>query len=325
VSDRKVLLDKDLDDSPLRFKQIGIIGYGSQGRAQALNLRDSGFPPIVGVRRGKSFDTAAGDGHEVVEVDEACRRCDVLVLLVPDEAQADLCSRSVFPHARRGAMLGFAAGFNVHFGLIEVPDGLRAFLAAPKGPGRVLRERYRAGGGLPALVASLRNDPETLSVALAYAKAIGGGRAGVIQTTFAEEAIADLFGEQCVLAGGMIDLMKAAFDVLVKRGYTPEVAYIECISEVEYMASLISEVGPARLGEHISSTAFYGGLTRGRRIVDDGVKAKLRAILEEIEDGRFVAEFRRHAAAGRAPTPSTPEGNALEAARLNLKPGGSHG
>jgi ketol-acid reductoisomerase len=322
VTGTKVLFDEDLDDSPLRLKRIGIIGYGSQGRAQVLNLRDSGFHPIIGVRPGKSFDAAARDGHEVVAVEDACRRCDVIMMLVPDEAQPDVCSRSVFPHARRGTMLGFATGFNIHFGLIKVPDHLRTFLAAPKGPGRVLRERYQAGGGIPALVASLGDDPEALLVALAYAKAIGGGRAGVIRTTFAEEAIADLFGEQSVLAGGMIDLMKAAFDVLVKRGYTPEVAYIECISEVEYMASLISRVGPTKLGEHISSTAFYGGHTRGERIVDEGVRAKLRGILEEIEDGRFVAEFRQYAATGRAAMPSGPEGDALEAARLSLKPGG---
>ena len=322
MSGTKVLFDKDLDDSPLRLRQIAIIGYGSQGRAQALNLRDSGFPPLVGVRPGKSFDRAAGDGHEVTSVEDACRRCDVIVLLAPDEAQPDLCLASVFPNARPGSMLGFATGFNIHFGLIKVPDPLKVFLAAPKGPGHVLRQRYLAGGGLPALVAALGDDPDALAVSLAYAKAIGGGRAGVIRTSFAEEAIADLFGEQSVLAGGMIELMKAAFGVLVKRGYTPEVAYIECIAEVEYMASLISAVGPARLGEHISSTAFYGGLTRGGRIVDEGVKAKLRAILEEVEDGRFVEEFRRYAASGRA-APAAAESEALEAARLNLLRGGS--
>lgn len=325
MTETRVLFDEDLEDSPLRLRQIGIIGYGSQGRAQALNLRDSGFAPIVGLRPGPSFDKAAGDGHVVVEVAEASRRCDVLMLLTPDETQAEVCGREVFPSAKPGTLLGFATGFNVHFGLVKLPETLKGFLAAPKGPGHVLRRRFEAGGGIPGLVASLNDDPEVLAVALAYAKAIGCGRAGVIPTTFAVEAVADLFGEQCVLTGGMIELMRAAFDVLVERGYPPEVAYIECVAEVEYISSLIAEVGPGRLGEHISSTAQYGGATRGRRIIDRGARARLRSILEEIEDGRFVAEFRRFAEAGGRPEGRGADAGALEAARVRLGAGARRG
>jgi ketol-acid reductoisomerase len=275
VTVAKVLLDADLDWSPLLSKQTGIIGYGSQGRAQALNLRDSGFSPLIGIRRGKSFDRAAADGFKVLPVEEVARACDVVMLLTPDETHRDVCTTSIFPHSRPGVFIGFATGFGVHFGLVRPPEEVRCFLAAPKGPGHVLRRRFETGGGIPALVASSGEDRDALLVARAYAKAIGCGRAGVIETSFREEAVADLFGEQCVLSGGMIELMRAAFEVLVKRGFTPEVAYIECVSEVEYMASLISRVGLAELGNHISSTAFYGGRTRGSRIVDDRTKAAL--------------------------------------------------
>lgn len=319
MTDKKVLLDPDLDGSPLDGKRIAVIGYGSQGRAQALNLRDGGFSPLVGVRKGASFDEAAADGFGPLSVKEAAGLSDVIMVLTPDETQPDVLSNLVLPHAGRDALLGFATGFNVHFGLVELPAAAKAFLVAPKGPGAVLRSRFREGSGIPALVASLHDDRHEMAVALAYAKAIGCARVGVIRTTFREETVADLFGEQCVLAGGMVELMRAAFDVLVKRGYSPEVAYIECIGEVEYMASLISRVGLADLGKNISSTAFYGGATRGPRLIDQAVKQKLTATLDEIEDGTFAREFRKYVASGGKGVPPGPDTKMLERARSGLK------
>ncbi len=299
MTDKKIFSESELDASVLRGKHIGIVGYGSQGRAQALNLRDSGFPPLIGIRPGKSADKARLDGFAPAPVAEIAEKSDVLMLLVPDEVHPEILSNEIIPYAGSGAFIGFAAGFTVHFGLVEVPKTLKAFLVAPKGPGDVLRRRYEEGSAIPALVASAGDDPAVLAVAMAYAKAIGCGRAGVIKTTFREEAIADLFGEQCVLTGGMVELMKAAFQVLVERGYSPEVAYIECIAEVEYMASLFSQVGLTDLGEHISSTAFYGGKTRGGRLIDADVRAKLSGILDEIESGRFFEEFQTYVNSGK--------------------------
>lgn len=318
---KKVLLEADLDTSPLDRKKIGIIGYGSQGRAQALNLRDRGFAPLVGVRKGASFDAAAADGMKPRSVEEAAAASDVIMVLTPDEAQRDLCSDRILPHAGPDAFLGFATGFNVHFGLIELPAATKTFLVAPKGPGAVLRSRFLQGSGIPALVASRRGDRDEMALALAYAKAIGCGRVGVIETTFREEAVADLFGEQCVLAGGMVALMRSAFEVLVSRGYAPEIACIECVCELDYMASLISEVGLADLERHISSTAAYGGLTRGPRLIDRAVRDKMRAILGEIEDGTFAREFSDFVASRRRRELPRPDTSLLERAWSSLKAG----
>ena len=318
MTNGRVLFERDLDSSPLAGKRIGILGYGSQGRAQALNLRDAGFIPVVGVRPGGSFERARADGFDARGVEAVCRECDLVMLLVPDEVQPELCRRQVFPNCRQGTWVGFATGFNVNFGLIAPPPGVRFLLVAPKGAGAILRQRFEQGGGLPALVGSLGDDPEGLAVAKAYAAAIGCGRAGVIESTFREEAIADLFGEQCVLTGGLVELMKAAFDVLVARGYSAEVAYIECIQEVEYMASLISRVGLARLGENISSTAWYGGSTRGARLVDDAVRRKMDGILDEIESGAFAREFLEHVREGSRGPGSADETARLERARSRL-------
>lgn len=314
----RIFSDSDLDTSILVGKQIGIVGYGSQGRAQALNLRDSGFPPLIGVRKGKSYDKAVKDGFAPVDVGSLAAASGVVVVLTPDETQPDICDREIIPRVRPGCFIGFAAGFAVHFGLVRIPANLKVFLVAPKGPGEILRVRYEQGRGIPALVAAAGDDSETMQIAMAYAKAIGCARTGVIPTTFREEAVADLFGEQCVLSGGLIELMKAAFDTLVARGYPAEVAYIECISEVEYMASLISRVGLSDLASAISSTAYYGGVTRGRRVVDEGVRRKLEGILDEIEDGTFFGEFRKYIKSGKPPTRRRGEFEALEKARLRL-------
>jgi len=290
----KILFEPDLSTSALRTRQIGIIGYGSQGRAQALNLRDSGFIPLIGLRQGPSFETAARDGFIPAALTDVASTADIVMVLTPDETHAEVCERHVFPAAAEGTHIGFAAGFTVHYGVVRMREGLHPIMVAPKGPGRVLRQRFKSGGGIPALVAAHDNDPDGLEIAKAYAKALGCGRAGVVETTFREETVADLFGEQSVLCGGLVELMKTAFEILVDRGYTPEVAYIECIAEVEYIASLISRVGLADLGSHISSTASYGGSTRGARVVGADFRKRLESILDEIESGSFYEEFRKH-------------------------------
>jgi ketol-acid reductoisomerase len=289
----RTLFEHDLSTSALRNRRVGIIGYGSQGRAQALNLRDSGFIPLIGLRPGPSSETASRDGFIPAAPADVASSADIVMLLTPDETHAEVCERHIFPAAPEGAHIGFAAGFTVHYGVVRMREGLHPIMVAPKGPGHVLRNRYKSGGGIPALVAAQDDDPEGLEIAKAYAKALGCARAGVVETTFREEAIADLFGEQSVLCGGLVELMKTAFDILVDRGYTPEVAYIECIAEVEYIASLISRVGLADLGSHISSTASYGGSTRGRRVVGVDFRKRLEGILDEIEGGGFYEEFRK--------------------------------
>jgi ketol-acid reductoisomerase len=311
----RILFESDLDSSILQDRRITIIGYGSQGRAQALNLRDSGFSPTVGLRRGTSFDRACRDGFDPVPPAEVVPGADIVMILTPDESHAEVCNELVFPAAGEGTHVGFGAGFTVAFGTVRMPERLHAFLVAPKGPGSVLRRAYTEGGGIPALVAAADDAKPGLAVAEAYAKALGCGRAGVVRTTFREEAIADLFGEQVVLCGGLVELMKTAFDTLVDRGYTPEVAYIECIAEVEYIASLISRVGLKDLGEHISSTAYYGGATRGPRVVGREVRKRLESILDEIEDGRFFDEFRRFTGGPGRTLPRPPGLERLERAR----------
>jgi ketol-acid reductoisomerase len=325
VTEKRIFSDADLDAAVLHGRQIGLIGYGSQGRAQALNLRDSGFKPLIGVRPGRSLDRARRDGFEPLSVEATASKSDVIVILTPDETQAQVCNSQVFPAARRGTFVGFSTGFAVHFGLVTLPDGLGGFLVAPKGPGKILRQRYLEGKGIPALVASVGGDAAAMDVAMAYAKAIGCGKAGVIRTTFREEAVADLFGEQCVLTGGLVELMKAAFEVLVGRGYSPEVAYIECIYEVEYMASLIQRVGLADLADHVSSTAHYGGVTRGRRLVDEATRTELNRILDEIEGGDFLKEFRTYVQTGERLRWKGRERDRLMNAKANLDEVSDHG
>ncbi len=307
--------------SSLKGKRIGVIGYGSQGRAHALNLRDSGLSPLIGVRPGRSLERAQSDGFETGSVEEVVTESDVVMLLIPDEAHREICRDKIIPNLSSDAKLGFAAGFSVHFRLVNLPEGCHFFLVAPKGPGELLRRRYVEGDGIPALVAA--SDAESMVTAKDYARAIGCGRAGIVETTFAEEAIADLFGEQCVLAGGLVELMKAAFKVLTDKGYRPEVAYIECIAEVEYMASLIAGIGLKHLGDHISSTAHFGGMTRGRRLIDEGVKRKMRTILDEIESGLFLKEFIMHLEQAGV-TPDQEELEAIEKARRAFERGTGH-
>ncbi len=291
MTEAKCLADSEVDISPLSGKRIAIVGYGSQGRAQALNLRDSGYHPTIGIRKGKSYERAIADGFSPTSVEDATSESNLIVVLTPDETQPLLLKKSVLPYLREGSFVCFATGLNLYFGRLSLPEHLNVFMVAPKGPGHILRERFLQGSGIPAIVAAYREDEESLKVALAYSKAIGCTRVGVIVSTVREEAIADLFGEQCVLAGGLVELMKNAFEVLVERGYTPEIAFIECILEVEYMASLIAHTGIKHLRDRISSTAFFGGATRGSKIVDEKTKKRMFSVLDEIENGKFIGEF----------------------------------
>ncbi len=302
----------------LSGKRIGILGYGSQGRAQALNLRDSGFSPLIGSRPGKSCNIASRDGFHVTSLEDTVSQSDIVMVLLPDDVHGEVCKDVVFPNLKVDARIGFAAGFSVHFGMVKPPEPRHVFLVAPKGPGEILRKRYLEGSGIPALIAALENDEASMEIARDYACAIGCDRAAIIETSFEEEATADLFGEQCVLVGGMIELMKAAFKVLTERGYPPEIAYIECIAEVEYMASLINRLGMEDLAKHISSTAYFGGTTRGKVLINEGVVTKMRKILEEIESGTFFEEFAAYLRTGKKLDVDNEELGEIERAKKRL-------
>ena len=313
----KIYYDRDADLSLLEGKLIGVIGYGSQGRAQAQNLRDSGCKVIVGQRPGTSFERAVEDGFQPLSVAEVARQADLLAILLPDEVQADVFRNEIRPNLSPGKVIVCAHGFNVHFGLFDVPTGVATILVAPMGPGPMVRAEYVRGYGVPCLVAVRRvgtahqdttscggqcppyekSQPrsapatEELKIALAYAKAIGGTRAGAIETTFAEETETDLFGEQAVLCGGLSALVKAGFETLVEAGYQPEIAYLECVRQVKLIADLIHQGGLAHMRQSISNTAEYGDYTRGPRIIGDQTKRAMREILAEIRDGRFAREW----------------------------------
>jgi len=297
----RVYFDADIDPAPLRRCRIAVIGYGAQGRAQALNLRDSGCDVVVGLRpRSGHRANARRDRVRVAEIAAAARLADLVMMLVPDEAQGALYRDVVAPAMKPGAALGFSHGFAVHFGDIprrrgqSGPSPREFILVAPKGPGTTLRRLYGEGKGLPALVAAEpASSSRAWALALAYAAAIGSGRAGILRTTFRDETVTDLFGEQAVLTGGMAELARAAFETLVARGYPPEVAYIECVQEVRGLAEVIFERGVAGMREVISSPAAWGGLRSGRALVDRGVRARLAAILDDVEAGGTRRYLRR--------------------------------
>jgi ketol-acid reductoisomerase len=289
VSGAKINYDADASLEPLRDKTIAVIGYGSQGRAQALNLKDSGLSVAVGLRsEGRSYEVAKADGFEPVPMEVAAERGDVILMLVPDVPMAEVYSRYVEPHLKPGKTLVFAHGYNVHFGRIRPPKDVNVVLVAPKSPGPLLRQKFLEGKGVPALLA-VHNDAtgEAKSVALAIAKGLGCTRAGVIETTFAEETETDLLGEQAVLVGGVMELIKKGFEVLVENGYQPELAYFEVCNELKLIVDLIYSGGLMGMLRAVSDTAKYGGLTVGPRIVDEHVKENMRRALRAIRSGEF--------------------------------------
>ena len=293
--------EKDVDSAVLTGKRIAILGYGSQGRAHALNLKDSGHDVVVGLRpEGASWKKATTDGLEVREPAEAVKGAAIVAFLTPDMAQASLY-QSVEPALPEGSAILFAHGFNIHFRQIEPRADLDVVLIAPKGPGDLVRRQYEEGHGVPCLVAVQRNATgNALKLALAYAQGIGGTRAGVIETTFAEETETDLFGEQAVLCGGATELVVAGFETLVKAGYQPEVAYYECMHELKLIVDLLHEGGLKKMHEFISDTAAYGDVTRGPRIVDEHVRQKMQDVLEEIRDGSFARQWIDESKSGQA-------------------------
>ncbi len=288
----RIYTDKDASLEPLKGKTIAVLGYGIQGRAQALNLRDSGLRVIVGVRRGKSWDQAVAEGFEVYEVGEAVRRADVVMVLLPDMEQPKVWREQIEPNLKPGAVVDFAHGFNVHFGLIKSPSNVDVVMVAPKGPGRLVREEFLAGRGVPALVAVHQNySGRAMEYALAIAKGIGATRAGVIETTFREETETDLIGEQNVLVGGLLELLKKGFEVLVELGYQPEVAYFEAINEAKLIMDLIWQRGFYGMLTGVSETARYGGLTVGPKIIDDSVKQRMKEAAARVRSGEFAKEW----------------------------------
>ncbi|MCX7992909.1 MAG: ketol-acid reductoisomerase [Fimbriimonadales bacterium] len=296
----QVYTDADAPLTPLQGRTVAILGYGSQGHAQAQNLRDSGVKVIVGARPGISWERADSDGFEVCTVAEAVQRADVLMLLVNDEQQPTLYREQIASHLRPGHALGFAHGFNIHFGQVAPPEDIDVFMVSPKAVGPQLRRLYQQGFGAPCLIAVHQDySGEAKAIALAYARALGGTRAGVYETTFKEECEADLFGEQAVLCGGVPALIRAAFETLVEAGYAPEVAYFECLHELKLITDLIYEAGIRGMLFAISDTAQYGAMTRGERIVDDHVRQTLREVLSEIRRGEFAREWILENQAGR--------------------------
>jgi ketol-acid reductoisomerase len=288
----KILYDSDADLQNILKKKVAIIGFGSQGHAHALNLSDSGADVVVGLREGASWKKAEAMGLKVMPVADAVKQADVVMILAPDEVQPAIYQNEIAPHLKDGAFLAFGHGFNIHFGQIQPPAEVNVFMVAPKGPGHLVRSEYTKGSGVPCLLA-VHQDPsgETAQVGLAYASAIGGGRAGVIETNFREETETDLFGEQVVLCGGLTSLIQAGYETLVEAGYSPEMAYFECLHEVKLIVDLIYQGGIANMRYSISTTAKYGDVTRGPRIITNETKQTMKKILREIQSGRFAREW----------------------------------
>jgi ketol-acid reductoisomerase len=285
--------DKDADLSIIQGKKVAVIGYGSQGHAHANNLKDSGVEVVVGLREGSSSAVKANEaGIRVLSVEEASAWADVVMVLAPDEFQATIYTENIEPNLKQGVALAFAHGFNIHFGRIVPREDLDVIMIAPKAPGHTVRSEFVKGGGIPDLIAIQQDaSGNAKAIALAYASAIGGGRTGILETSFIEETETDLFGEQVVLCGGTTSLVQAAFETLVEAGYEPEMAYFECLHELKLIVDLMYEGGIANMRYSISNTAEYGDVTRGPRIVTDGTKAEMKKILSQIQDGSFAKEF----------------------------------
>ncbi len=296
----KMYTQSDVDPKALEGSTIAVLGLGSQGRAHALNLRDSGYSVVAGLRKdGPSWQRAVADGLDVAEPPEAAARADLVAILTPDVSQPGLYS-AIEPNLKEGAALLFAHGFNIHFGQIEPRADLDVVMIAPKGPGDLVRRQYQQGKGVPCLIAVSQDASGRAGArALAYAAGIGGARAGVLETTFKEETETDLFGEQAVLCGGATELVLKGFETLVEAGYQPEVAYYECMHELKLIVDLLHEGGLKKMHEFISETAQYGDLTRGPRVIDDHVKESMRAVLDDIQQGRFAEQWIAENESGR--------------------------
>jgi len=289
----KIYYDKDADLNMLKGKKIAIIGYGSQGHAQALNLRDSGLKVIVSQRKGSdNYELAIKHGFKPVSAAEAAKEADLIQILTQDHIQAKLYEEDVKPHLRKGKTLLFSHGFNIHFGQIVPPKEIDVVMIAPKGPGHLVRREFEKGAGVPSLIAIYQDfTKKAKQTALAYAKGLGATRAGVIETTFKEETETDLFGEQSVLCGGVSELIKAGFDTLVEAGYQPEIAYFECLHELKLIVDLMYEGGLSYMRYSVSDTAEYGDLTRGKRIITQETRREMKRILEEVQNGQFAKEW----------------------------------
>ncbi|WP_438960434.1 ketol-acid reductoisomerase [Nereida sp.] len=301
--DMRVYYDRDCDVNLIKDKKVAILGYGSQGHAHALNLRDSGAKNlVVALREGSpSAKKAEGEGLKVMGIAEAAAWCDVIMFTMPDELQAETYKKYVHDNIKPGSAIAFAHGLNVHFGLIEPKEGVDVIMMAPKGPGHTVRGEYTKGGGVPCLVAVHENaSGKALEIGLSYCSAIGGGRSGIIETNFREECETDLFGEQAVLCGGLVELIRAGFETLVEAGYAPEMAYFECLHEVKLIVDLIYEGGIANMNYSISNTAEYGEYVSGPRVLPyDETKARMKAILADIQTGKFVRDFMQENAVGQ--------------------------
>ncbi len=299
----RVYYDRDADINLIKGKKVAIVGYGSQGRAHALNLKDSGCKDIVVALRADSATAkkVEADGLKVKSVADAAKWADLLMMATPDELQADIYKEHIAPNIKDGAAIAFAHGLNVHFNLIEPKKTVDVIMIAPKGPGHTVRGEYQKGGGVPCLIA-IHHDASSNAhdIALSYACGVGGGRSGVIETTFKEECETDLFGEQAVLCGGLVELIRAGFETLVEAGYAPEMAYFECLHEVKLIVDLIYEGGIANMNYSISNTAEWGEYKTGPRIITAETKAEMKRVLQEIQTGQFTSEWMQECKAGQA-------------------------
>jgi ketol-acid reductoisomerase len=298
----RVYYDRDADVNLIKSKKVAIIGYGSQGHAHAANLKDSGVKNVkVALQFGsKSIEKAKKAGFDVVTPAEASKWADIVMILTPDETQAEIFNKEIAPNLKKGAAIAFAHGFNIHFQLIEAKKDIDVFMIAPKGPGHTVRGEYQKGGGVPCLIAIHQDaSGNAHDIALSYASAIGGGRSGIIETTFREECETDLFGEQAVLCGGISELIKAGFETLVEAGYAPEMAYFECLHETKLIVDLIYEGGLANMRYSVSNTAEYGDYKTGPRIITSETKAEMKRVLEDIQSGRFARDWMLENAAGK--------------------------
>lgn len=293
MSDLKIYLDKDINQDLIKTKKIAIIGFGSQGYGQSMNLKDSGCDVVLGLRLGGKSDIKAKDyGFKTMSIEDAVKWADIVQILIPDEIQAKVYEKQIKPYLRKGQYLMFSHGFNIHYKKIIAPDSVNVIMVAPKGPGHTVRSEYQIGRGVPSLIA-IYQDPSGNSkeIALSYASAIGAGRAGILETTFKEETETDLFGEQAVICGGVSALIKAGFETLVEAGYSPYMAYFEVLHEMKLLVDLINQGGLADMRYSISNTAEYGDMTRGPKVIGDESRKAMKDLLKDIQSGKFADEF----------------------------------